>query len=237
MITDAKFVATTVAVLTVTIVLLFLFGGGSTLDASISVFLGALVAASIGFLALLCGALLNAHYQRRENERVREEQNRGQALALLVELDPRISSLIQVLNPILGANSESEKSSYLSKHLHGSIQEDVKEGIRVFERNLDRFASLPRDANEHLARAVLAFHILHQGVERLPRGDDRYITQNIDTFEGAAYQALLSMLRAKQDLIHHLHVQADHADELKGLISKFQKLEEQAALRLQGVKE
>jgi hypothetical protein len=50
-------------------------------------FLGSLTGAAIGLIALLLGALFNAHLNRRRDDRLRREDQRAVATALRAELE------------------------------------------------------------------------------------------------------------------------------------------------------
>jgi hypothetical protein len=58
----------------------------ATLPQSTATFLGALTGSSIGLIAILIGALFNAHLNRRRDDRLRLDEARAVATALQAEL-------------------------------------------------------------------------------------------------------------------------------------------------------
>ena len=58
----------------------------SSLSGGAATFIGSLTGSAIGLIALLIGALFNAHLNRRRDDRLREIDTRGLAVALLAEL-------------------------------------------------------------------------------------------------------------------------------------------------------
>jgi hypothetical protein len=50
-------------------------------------FVGAIAGSAIGLIALLVGALFNSHLNRLRDDRIRREETRAVAAALMAELD------------------------------------------------------------------------------------------------------------------------------------------------------
>jgi hypothetical protein len=71
-------------------------------------FVGSLTGAAIGLIALVLGALFNAHLNRKRDDRLRREDTRSVAAALRAELDGIHSALVHNAERL-----ESEKSGYV----------------------------------------------------------------------------------------------------------------------------
>ncbi len=65
----------------------------NTLSPGAASFLGSLTGASVGLMALLLGALFNAHLNRSRDDRLRKEDARALAAALRAELEHNPISL------------------------------------------------------------------------------------------------------------------------------------------------
>jgi hypothetical protein len=72
-------------------------------------FLGTLAGSTLGFLALLAGALFNAHLNRRRDDRLREHERRALATALYAELqlirEMFLSNCESLRKPVAGENA------------------------------------------------------------------------------------------------------------------------------------
>src|SRR5687767_2706926 len=79
---------------------------------------GSAIGAGIGLIALLLGALFNAHLNRRRDDRLRHEERRGVATALRAEL----AGLARTLE---------ENAKLLQDPRGGFITPDVSHSVRV----------------------------------------------------------------------------------------------------------
>lgn len=76
-----------------------------TIPSGAASFLGSLIGASVGLVALLIGALFNAHLNRRRDDRLRKEDSKSLVVALRAELaalHESLSSDLRALNSITG---------------------------------------------------------------------------------------------------------------------------------------
>jgi hypothetical protein len=114
-------------------------------------FLGALAGSCIGLIALLLGALFNAHLNRRRDERLRNEDRRALAAALKAELDGIATSLEM--------NTEE-----LKKKISDFAVPNIAHSIRVLPALLSKIGLLDTE----IIRKVISSHIvIEQYVEHL----------------------------------------------------------------------
>lgn len=80
-------------------------------------FLGSLTGSTVGLLALLIGALFNAHLNRRRDEWLRKEERRGIATALHAEL----ASIVETLE-VNAAELRNPKDNFIVRDAAHSIR-------------------------------------------------------------------------------------------------------------------
>src|SRR5262249_60880753 len=93
-----------------------------TLSQGQATFLGSLVGAFVGLLALLLGALFNAHLNRKRDDRLRAEERRSAAVALRAELAGCRHSLVE----------NSERLSHAQEHPGAFLVPDLARAIRIW---------------------------------------------------------------------------------------------------------
>jgi len=93
-----------------------------TLSQGQATFLGSLVGAFVGLLALLLGALFNAHLNRKRDDRLRAEERRSVATALRAELAGFKDSLVE----------NSERLSHAQEHPGAFLVPDLARAIRIW---------------------------------------------------------------------------------------------------------
>jgi hypothetical protein len=114
-----------------------LSGGAAT-------FVGSLTGSAIGLIALLIGALFNAHLNRQRDDDLRRHDTRGLAAALHAELSGSWRSLTE--------NAEDLRT----KQPHDFVVPDLAQGIRVLPAMLPRLGLLDADT----IRAVIDAHLV-----------------------------------------------------------------------------
>lgn len=92
-------------------------------------FVGTLTGSSLGLIALLLGALFNAHLNRKRDDRLRKEDARSVISALKAELSGISETLTQ--------NAE-----HLDKHTSDFVVPDLAHSVRVMPVLLPRFGLL-----------------------------------------------------------------------------------------------
>jgi hypothetical protein len=111
-------------------------------------FVGALNGSLIGFLALLGGALFNAHLNRKRDDRLRSEEQRAVATALRAELAGCREALL--------SNSELlKKEGYLTADTN-FMMPDLVHAIRIMPHMIPKLGLLDQETIEKVANAYLA---------------------------------------------------------------------------------
>jgi hypothetical protein len=100
-------------------------------------FVGTLTGSSFGLIALLVGALFNAHLNRRRDDRLRKEDARTVASALRAELSGISETLLQ--------NAES-----LDQPAGDFVAPDIAHSVRVMPHLLPKFGLLESDVVREL---------------------------------------------------------------------------------------
>jgi hypothetical protein len=113
-------------------------------------FLGTLIGSSIGLMALLFGALFNAYLTRNRDDRLRREDQRSVAVALLAELSGihhelfRSSEDIQKLQ-----NRDDPKQDHF-------LVRDVSQAVRIFPEIISKIGLLDPDTIQRTSNAYHA---------------------------------------------------------------------------------
>src|SRR5262245_3627916 len=95
-------------------------------------FLGSLTGSGIGLVALLSGALFNAHLNRRRDDRLRSEEARGVRRALIAELE--------------GVNESLKRNAEGLEHSTGDfVLPDVAHSVRVMPYLLPKVGLLKEE--------------------------------------------------------------------------------------------
>lgn len=129
-----------------------------TLPSGAASFVGSLTGASIGLIAIVIGALFNAHLNRRRDDRLRKQDARASATALRAELS--------AINETLSRNIVHSQTSPPSSG-QGYYVPDLSQAIRVFPHVLPKIGLFDVET----IRPVLdAYAILEQYAESLVMG-------------------------------------------------------------------
>src|SRR5436309_2500129 len=111
-------------------------------------FVGTLTGSSMGLVALLLGALFNAHLNRRRDDRLRREEQRAVATALRAELAGCRQALL--------SNSELlKKEGYLTPDMN-FMTPDLVHAIRIMPHMIPKLGLLEQETIEKVANAYLA---------------------------------------------------------------------------------
>jgi hypothetical protein len=108
-------------------------------------FLGTLIGSSIGLVALLLGALFNAHLNRRRDDRLRREEQRGVATALRAELAGCRQALLTNAEKM---NKDRRAGTFLMP--------DLAHTIRIMPEMISKFGLLDEVTIDKVANAYLA---------------------------------------------------------------------------------
>ena len=119
-------------------------------------FLGSLTGAAVGLIALLLGALFNAHLNRRRDDRLRREDQRAVAIALRSELEG--------LRRILNDNAEDVKQKGL-KPDEELLVADVASAIRIMPEMVSKLGLL--DGTTIISAVVKAYSVVEEYCVRL----------------------------------------------------------------------
>jgi hypothetical protein len=118
-------------------------------------FVGSFTGAAIGLIALLLGALFNAHLNRRRDDRIRNEEARTSAIALKAELSGIVLALSR--------NVEDASNKQLQPN-EGYTVPDLSQAVRVLPHVLPKLGLLDTDT----IQAVLdAYALVEQHCEAL----------------------------------------------------------------------
>jgi hypothetical protein len=126
-------------------------------------FVGAIAGSAIGLMALLIGALFNAHLNRFRDDRLRKEEARAVAAALLAELEG-------VGRELQRAFFESRSTSADGETKGGFWVPDLKPTIRLMPVMLPKLGALPVDAIAVVVDAYLAIDKHHENLYFIARG-------------------------------------------------------------------
>jgi hypothetical protein len=116
-------------------------------------FLGTLTGSSLGLIALLLGALFNAHLNRKRDDRLRRKETRALAAALRAELVGRSQSLLD--------NATRFKEGVKSECF---IVPDIAQSIRVMPNVTDKLGLLDEDT---IKDVIDAYVVIEQYCDRL----------------------------------------------------------------------
>ena len=109
----------------------------ATLQPSSASFVGTLTGSSLGLIALLLGAVFNAHLNRKRDDRLRNDDARGVAAALRAELSG--------MNVTLARNADS-----LENAKSGFVTPDLAHSIRVMPLLLGKLGILDGETIQHV---------------------------------------------------------------------------------------
>jgi hypothetical protein len=123
------------------------------LPASSASFLGTLTGSSFGLIALLLGALYNAHLNRKRDDRLRRTETRALAAALRAELVGRSQSLLDNAKRL----KEGVKTEYF-------IVPDISQSNRVMLAVTDKLGLLDEDT---IRDVINAYVVIEQHCDRL----------------------------------------------------------------------
>ena len=118
-------------------------------------FLGSFSGASMGLLALLIGALFNAHLYRRRDDRLRRAEARAAATALKAELTGINQALMQNI-----ANTEAQRPPPGG----GYYVPDFSQGIRAYPHILPKIGLFDPDT---IQLVLVAYAVVEQHCEVL----------------------------------------------------------------------
>jgi len=114
----------------------------SSLSGGAATFIGSLTGSAIGLIALLIGALFNAHLNRKRDDRLREVDARGVAVALQAELGG--------IREVLTLNAEG-----LEKAKSDFTVPDVTQLVRIFPQVLPKITLLNAEIISAVADAYV----------------------------------------------------------------------------------
>ena len=109
----------------------------------------------MGLLALLGGALFNAHLNRRRDNQLRKEDQCSLAAALKAELAG--------IDDALAKSSDDLRKKDLSKQTNVFVG-DVSQSVRILPASISKIGLLDQDTIQHVMNAYFA---VEQHVERL----------------------------------------------------------------------
>src|SRR5262249_20028729 len=110
-------------------------------------FVGALTGSLIGFLALLGGALFNAHLNRKRDDRLRKEERRAVATALRAELAGCRRALLK--------NTQDLSTSGRAAHAV-LVTPDLAHSVRIMPHMIPKLGLLDEKTIDKVANAYLA---------------------------------------------------------------------------------
>jgi hypothetical protein len=110
-------------------------------------FLGALTGSVIGFLALLGGALVNAHLNRKRDDRLRREEQRAVAIALRAEL---VGCRRALLKNIQDLSTAAAAAGGLL------VTPDLTQIVRIMPHMIPQLGLLDEETIEKVANAYVA---------------------------------------------------------------------------------
>jgi hypothetical protein len=121
-----------------------LSGGAAT-------FLGSAIGSAVGLIAILIGAVFNAHLDRRRRDRIRREERRGLAIALRTELG--------VIARVLEENARNLKDP------GGDFTvPDISQSLAIMPQVIPKLCLLDVDA---IQKVLEAYDAIEQYCERL----------------------------------------------------------------------
>jgi hypothetical protein len=101
-----------------------------------------------GFLALLCGAWANASFNRRRDDRLRREEQRGLATVLRAELAGCRGALL--------GNAEQIEKINKNRRARIFLTPDLAHSIRIMPHMIPKFGLLDEETVDKVANAYLA---------------------------------------------------------------------------------
>lgn len=117
--------------------------------ASVGTFIGALVGSSLGLIALLLGALFNAHLTRVRDDRLRKEEARSTHGALAGELNGIRDAFLRM------ANRADENANDASNKWGSFLVPDITSSVRVMPHLLPKFGLLSAEAVREVIEAYV----------------------------------------------------------------------------------
>ena len=116
-------------------------------------FIGTLTGSALGLVALLIGALFNAHLNRKRDDELRKKEARALALALRAELAGKSRNLLDNAKRLEEQKGESE------------IQvPDIAQSLRLIPSSTDKLGLLDEDT---IVAVLDAYAVMEQNFERL----------------------------------------------------------------------
>jgi hypothetical protein len=109
-------------------------------------FVGALTGSLIGFLALLAGALFNAHLNRRRDDRLRREEQRAVATALRAELAGCRRALLRNIQELKKGSTPGARA----------VMPELAQSIRIMPHMIPKLGLLDEETIDKVANAYLA---------------------------------------------------------------------------------
>ena len=123
-----------------------------SLPASSASFLGTLTGSSLGLVALLLGALFNAHLNRKRDDRLRIKETRALAGALKAELVGKSRSL------------KDNTQRVQERKSHNVLVPDIAQSIHIMPKVVDKLGLLDE---ETIISVIEAYGVIEQYCERL----------------------------------------------------------------------
>jgi hypothetical protein len=117
-------------------------------------FVGAVAGSAVGLVALLIGALFNAHLNRLRDDRLRREETRAVAAALLAELKGAARVLNEAFSETHYSNAKGERASVF-------WVPDFGASIRLMPVMLPKLGALPVETIGLVVDAYLAIEKHH----------------------------------------------------------------------------
>ncbi|UQD99359.1 hypothetical protein [Bradyrhizobium japonicum] len=125
----------------------------------IATFLGALTGSSLGLLAIIVGALFNAHLNRRRDDRIREHDARAVATALYAELTGIHRALRSASENLRSAPKDGERFLVRTPLV-----------VQIFPELIDKLGLLPAETIREVTHTYLLAERYKQDLLLLPRG-------------------------------------------------------------------
>ncbi|MET4177692.1 hypothetical protein [Bradyrhizobium barranii] len=125
----------------------------------IATFLGALTGSSLGLLAIIVGALFNAHLNRRRDDRIRDHDARAVATALYAELTGIDRALRRGSEALRGAPRDGERFLVRTPLV-----------IQIFPKLIDKLGLLHAETIREVSHTYLVAERYKQDLLLLPRG-------------------------------------------------------------------
>jgi len=169
-----------------------------TLSQGQATFLGSLVGAFVGLLALLLGALFNAHLNRKRDDRLRAEERRSAAVALRAELAGCRHSLLK--------NSEEAGKGGFSSF----TMPDFAHSLRIMPQMIPKLGLFDQETIERVAEAYRVMERHGEGLFLLGgRLDERVPDKRLVSLSADKAPAVLAMNSAVSEALDNAIAQLD----------------------------